>query len=80
MEPFVDSSPSNALAYGTYAIVNKKLRLFENAKLATLETDGKMDEMELSDYMMRIKDQNVLYQVLVNVLNEEARKGFFATA
>lgn len=62
------------------AIVNKKLRLFENAKLATLETDGKMDEMELSDYMMRIKDQNVLYQVLVNVLNEEARKGFFATA
>ncbi len=75
--PFVDFPFRNALSHGTYAIVNKKIRLFENAKLETLETDGKMEEMKLSDFMMRIKDQNVLYQVLVNVIAEKAEKGFF---
>ena len=78
LEPFVDSPFRNALTHGTYAIVNKKIRLFENAKLETLETDGKVEEMELSDFMMRIKDQNVLYQVLVNVVAEKAEKRFFA--
>src|SRR2546428_9863659 len=53
LQPFVDSPLRNALAHGTYAIVNKKIRLFKNAKLETLETDGETEEMDLSDFMMR---------------------------
>src|SRR2546422_8387592 len=53
LQPFVDSPLRNALAHGTYAIVNKKIRLFKNAKLETLETEGVTEEMELYEFMMR---------------------------
>jgi len=74
LERFVDSPFRNAIAHGTYVIVERKIRLFKNAKLERVE--GEQD-LELSDFMMRIKDQNVLFQVLVNVIFDKAKTGFF---
>lgn len=72
LRPFVDNEFRNALAHGTYAMVNKKIVLYRDAKLSPVE------EMELSEFMKRSKDQNVLFQCLVNVLAAKKRSGFFS--
>jgi len=79
LEPFVDTPWRNAIAHGTYAIINRKFRLFKNAKLEADETEEgeEFAGLDLSDFMMRIKDKNVLFQVLVNVIVDLAAAGFF---
>jgi hypothetical protein len=71
LKPFVDNDFRNALAHGTYALVNKKVVLYADAKLLPVQ------EMELDEFMMRIKDQNVLFQCLVKVLVAKKKSGFF---
>jgi len=71
LEPFIDNKLRNAIAHGNYAVVDQKVRLFKNAKLEIEE------EMSLSDFMMRLKNQNVLGQVLIKVILRKAEKGFF---
>jgi hypothetical protein len=71
LKPFVDNDFRNALAHGTYAIVNKRIVLYKDAKLFPF------DEMELHEFMMRTKEQNVLFLCLVNVLVAKKKSGFF---
>jgi hypothetical protein len=68
---FVDNDFRNAIAHGTYGLVNKKIVLYKDAKLLPLE------EMDLGEFMMRLKDQNVLFQCLVNTLVAKKKLGFF---
>jgi len=70
LRPFVDNAFRNALAHGTYAMVHGRIVLFKDAKLE------KSDEMELSEFMIRLKKQNVLYACLVNVLVAKKKSGF----
>lgn len=72
LKPFVDNPFRNALAHGTYAIINKKIVLFEDAKL-----EKKLDEMELDKFMIRLEDQSLLYMCLHSVLVEKEKAGFF---
>jgi hypothetical protein len=69
LKPFVDSPLRNALAHGTYAIVNKKIALYEDAKLDLVE------ELDLGSFIVRAKKQDVVLFCLINVLRE---KGLFA--
>jgi hypothetical protein len=72
LKPFVDNDFRNAIAHGTYAVVNKRIVLYRDAKLLPFQ------EMELGEFMMRSKDQNVLFQCLVNVLVARKNSGFFS--
>jgi hypothetical protein len=70
LKPFVDNDFRNALAHGTYAIVNKKIVLYRDTTLIPFE------EMELHEFMMRSKNQNVLFTCLADVLVAKKRLGF----
>jgi len=71
LKPFVDNPLRNALAHATYALVNSKVVLFDDATLEPFE------ELELGRIMIRMKDQDVPFQYLLNVLNDKAKYGFF---
>ena len=71
LKPFVDNDFRNALAHGTYSLVGKKVVLYRDAKLIPFQ------EMELHEFMMRSKDQNVLFQCFVSVLVAKKGPGFF---
>jgi len=71
LKPFVDNDFRNALAHGTYTIVSKGIVLYKDAKLLPF------DEMKLHEFMMRTKEQNVLYMCLFNVLAAKKKSGFF---
>jgi len=71
LKPFVDNDFRNAIAHGTYGLVNKKIALYKDARLLPFE------EIELHEFMMRLKDQNVLFQCLVNALVDKKKSGFF---
>ncbi len=67
LQPFVDNNFRNALAHGTYAVMGKKVVLFKDAKLLPSE------EMTLREFFSRIKNQSILYQCLINILNERMK-------
>jgi len=71
LKPFVDNDFRNALAHGTYAFVGGKIILYSDTTLIPFE------EMELHEFMMRSKDQNVLFHCLFNVLAAKKKLGFF---
>ena len=71
LKPLVDSPLRNALAHASYALVDDKVVLFDDATLEPIE------ELDLGHIMMRMKDQDVLLQCLLYVLNEKSKKGFF---
>ncbi len=73
LKQFVDNPLRNALAHGTYALVGDKIVLYDDATLEPIE------KLELGDIMIRIKDQDVLFQSLINVLQAKARDGFLST-
>ncbi len=75
LKPHIDNEFRNALAHGTYAIVDKKVTLFENAKL--LPSGDPDAEMSLDRFMMRVKDCNVLYACLTSILDRKISEGFF---
>jgi hypothetical protein len=75
LRPYVDNEFRNSLSHGTYAVINKKVVLFKDAKL--LPSSDPEAEMTLDKFMMRIKSQNVLYQCLVDVLDKKMKSGFF---
>jgi len=64
LEPFIDRSFRNSLAHGAYAIANRKIVLFDDAKLQPTE------QLELGECMMRGKRQEVLFQCLMNILKD----------
>jgi hypothetical protein len=71
LKPFVDNGFRNAIAHGTYAFVGRKVILYRDAKLIPFE------EMELDEFIMRIKEQNVLFHCLFNVIASKKKSGFF---
>jgi len=71
LKPFVDNPLRNALAHATYALADDKVVLFDDATLEPFE------ELDLGHIMMRMKDQDLLFQCLLNVLNDMAHRGFF---
>ena len=66
LEPYVDRDFRNSLSHGTYAVVNKKITLFKDAKLFP-PTDPK-DAMSIGKFMLRVKNPNVLCSCLAYVL------------
>ena len=71
LKPLVDSPLRNALAHASYALVDDKVILYNDATLEPLE------ELSLGHIMMRMKDQDVLLQCLLYVLDQKSKKGFF---
>ena len=72
LRPFMDIEFRNALAHGLFGTEAKKIVLYKNAKFEVL------DRLELADFMMRTKEQNVLTQCFINVITEKKRSGFFS--
>jgi hypothetical protein len=72
LKPYVDSQFRNSLAHGAWAIENKQVILFEDADLVPFE------RLDLADFIIKAKKQNVLYACLVNVVVNKAKEGFFA--
>jgi len=71
LAPYVDNPFRNAIAHGTFAIRNKRVIVYKDAKLVPIE------EMELHEFMMRLKRQNVLFHCLINVIAELQIAGWF---
>ena len=71
LKPHVDNKFRNALAHGTWALENKQVVIFDDAELIP------DDPIELKDFMLRIKKQNVLFICLYNVLAERKQANFF---
>jgi hypothetical protein len=72
LKPYVDNEFRNAIAHGTLSIRNKKVTIYRDAKLTPARRP-----MELADFMMRMKRQNVLYICLLNVLWDLTKSGWF---
>lgn len=75
LKPYVDNDFRNSLAHGAWAVINRKIVLFKDAKL--LPSSDPEAEMTLDRFMIRLKMQNVLYQCLVDVLDTKIKSGFF---
>ena len=79
LQPYVDSSFRNAIAHGNYAIriVNgdPEVVLLSDAKL--LPSNDQNSVMSLDEFMIRVKECNVLYECLRSVLQDLTSKGFF---
>ena len=69
LKPFVESQLRNALAHGTYTVQPGKITIFKNAELSAPE------EMSFGDFIIKLKTQDVLFQCLLNVLQD---KGLYA--
>ena len=61
----------NALAHGMFGLKGKNIILYKDAKFSILET------LNLADFMVRSKRQNVLTICLFNVIARKKRHGFF---
>lgn len=71
LKPHVDSTFRNSLAHGTWALEKKQVVLFDDAKLVPYE------KLDLSDFIIKAKNQNVLFICLVNTLVAKKRANFF---
>lgn len=71
LRQFVDSPLRNSLAHGTYAIVNDKVFLYDDATLLPIA------KLELIEILARLKFEDVLFQCLVNLIRDKTNEGFF---
>ena len=72
LEPYVNNKFRNSLAHGTWAIENSQIVLFEDAKLVPFE------RLELLDFLLKVRRQNILISCLSSVISDKIEKGFFA--
>lgn len=72
LKPFIDNRFRNALAHGTWAIENNHVVLFEDAKLVPFEN------LDLGNFIGKVKKQNLLFGCLSSVISEKIEKGFFS--
>ena len=72
LEPYIDNKFRNSLAHGTWAIENNQIVLFEDAKLVPFE------KLELLDFLLKVRKQNILISCLSSVISDKIEKGFFA--
>lgn len=75
LKPHIDNAFRNALAHGTYAVINKRVVLFDDAKL--LPSSDPQADMSLAEFMLRVKECNVLYACLTSLLDRKITDGFF---
>jgi hypothetical protein len=73
LKPQLDNKFRNSVAHGLWAIENKKIVLFEDAKLIPFE------KLDLSRFIIRVKTQNVLFSCLMNLLYKKVKNGFLAS-
>jgi len=72
LEPFINNKFRNSLAHGTWAIENSQVVLFEDAKLLPFE------KFELIDFLIKAREQNLLFACLSSVISEKTVSGFFS--
>ena len=70
LNPYVDNDFRNSLAHGTWSIVNNKILLFKDARLHSPE------RLEIFEFIKKVKSQNILYSVIVNLIPEKFREYF----
>jgi hypothetical protein len=70
LKPELDSRFRNSVAHGLWAIENKKIVLFEDAKLIPFE------KLDFAQFVIRVKRQNVIFSCFMNLLYKKAMKGF----
>jgi len=68
--PFINNKFRNSLAYGTWAIENQQVVLFENAKLVPFEKLG------IGDFLGKVKGQNLLFGYLSSIIFRKNRDEF----
>jgi hypothetical protein len=71
LKPYVDSQFRNSLAHGIWALENKQVVLCDDVELVPFET------LSLADFMIKAKNQNVLFTCLIDMLAEKRRANFF---
>ena len=71
LEPYINNKFRNSLAHGTWAIENSQIVLFEDAKLIPFE------KLELLDFLLKVRRQNLLFSCLSSVISDKIEKGFF---
>ena len=71
LEPYITNKFRNSLAHGTWAIENNQIVLFEDAKLIPFE------KLEIVDFLLRVRRQNLLLSCLSSVISDKIEKGFF---
>lgn len=71
LKPYLDSAFRNAIGHCTFSVRGKKVVIYGDAKLVPTE------EMELDQFMIRLKRANVIFICLFNVLAELKRQGWF---
>jgi hypothetical protein len=72
LEPYINNKFRNSLAHGTWAIEDNQIVLFEDAKLVPFE------RLELLDFLLKVRRQNILISCLSSVISDKKEKGFFA--
>jgi hypothetical protein len=72
LKPILDNKFRNSLSHGMWAIENKKIILFEDSKLVPFA------KLDLTEFIIRIKTQNVLGTCLINLIDKKGKEGFFA--
>jgi hypothetical protein len=73
LKPELDNKFRNSVAHGLWAIENKKIVLFEDAKLVPFE------KLDFHQYVIRVKIQNVLFACLMNLLYKKVKNGFLGS-
>jgi len=71
LRPYIDNNTRNSFAHGMWAEENKQIVLFKDAKLELYEKLG------LADFMIKAKEQNVLYICLSYVIARKMETDFF---
>ena len=75
LREYVDNDFRNSIAHGTYAFLRGSGKsIVETYRDATLTV---LDSMELHEFMIRAKEQNVLYMCGFAVLYDLRKKGWF---
>ncbi|MGP8126840.1 MAG: hypothetical protein ACLP9D_03435 [Candidatus Bathyarchaeia archaeon] len=72
LKPFVDNDFRNALAHGTYAIINDKIVLYKDATLVPFQV------LSLLKFMVKSTEQKILFMCLFHLLTAKRRAGFFS--
>lgn len=72
LEPYFNGKFRNSLAHGTWAIENNQIILFEDAKLVPFE------RLELIDFLLEVRKQNVVFGCIWSVISDKIEKGFFS--
>ncbi|HKM78261.1 MAG TPA: hypothetical protein VJZ03_04235 [Candidatus Bathyarchaeia archaeon] len=72
LKQYVDNEFRNAIAHCTLAVRDKKVILYKDATLTQI-----LEDMEVYEFMMRVKRENVLFICVFNVLAELKKQGWF---